>query len=146
MSGLIYRREVVFGGLLSIFHGACCSQSARAQQLGGGGGCWLVGSRATAALQKATQVNRFASGSERMEPRSGNSALDRALARSLANISRTFNVLPGFSFYDDSGSPNAQATSEVLLGNTDGTVLFGLSLLQEVLARPTKPDASIVAI
>lgn len=81
-----------------------------------------------------------------MEPRSGNAALDRALARSLANISRTFDVLPGFSYYDDSGNANALATSEVLLGNTDGTVLFGLAMLRDMLARPRHGDASIVAI
>lgn len=147
MTDLIYRRQLVFGGLLTVLYGGCCSQHAEAQQISTSpGGCWQVGSAATAALRKATQANTFASGSERMEPRSGNSSLDRALARSLANISRTFDVLPGFSYYDDSGSPNALATPEILLGNTDGTVLFGLSMLQAVLRRPTNPDASIVAI
>lgn len=147
MIRLIYRRQLVLGGLLTVLHGACCSMHAQAQPLNtGSGGCWLVGEDANAALRKATQVNSFESGTEQMEPRSGNSALDKALARSLANISRTFNVLPGFTYYDDSGSPNAQATSRVLLGNTDGTVLFGLAMLREVLRRPSNPDASIVAI
>lgn len=138
------RRQMVFGGLLTVLHGSCCGRFAHAQV--GGGGCWIDHSQSKAILKKATQANTYSSGAEKMEPRSGNTALDRALARSLANISKTFNVLPSFSYYDDAASPNAMATDEKLVAGTDGTVIFGLNLLKEVLARPVRADASIIAI
>jgi len=57
-----------------------------------------------------------------------------------------FDVLPGFAYYNDAGQPNARATSQPLLDRTDGTVLFGLSLLSSLLARPQHGDASVVAV
>jgi hypothetical protein len=139
------RREVVLGGLLTIFYGCgCCSQRAHAQA--SNTGCWVPRSDVPSFFQKATHAEAFETGSETMEPRSGNPTLDRALAQALATISRTFEILPGFSYYDDSGSPNARATTEVLLNRTDGTVLFGLNFLKMLLSRPTRPDASIVAV
>ncbi|PZP69449.1 metalloprotease [Methylorubrum populi] len=88
----------------------------------------------------------FENGSEQIEPRSGNAQLDRALAQTLAKLSKTFDVLPGFAYYRDNGRPNALATPEVRLQRTDGTVLFGLEMLQMLLQRPEHPDASIVAV
>lgn len=55
----------------------------------------------------------------------GNAGMDRALDQALKRVSDTFEVLPGFGFYDDHDGENAWATARVLLQQTDGTVLFG---------------------
>lgn len=55
-------------------------------------------------------------------------------------------MLPGFCYYDDSDGMNAKATSDVLLERTDGTVMMGLQMLEALLSRPERPDASILAV
>ena len=91
-------------------------------------------------------MRSFYSGAEQIEPRSGNSNLDRALAQSLGMLSRTFDVLPGFAYYHDDDSPNARAMTDALLNRTDGTVIFGLNMLRLLLQRPQNPDACVVAV
>lgn len=83
-----------------------------------------------------------------LESRSGDRYLDFALAQTLAKLSHTFGVLPGFSYYHeiDEGDYNALATKEALLDRTDGTVLFGLGMLGHLLRLSEKPDAAIVAV
>jgi predicted metalloprotease len=66
--------------------------------------------------------------------------------QSLAKLTSLLGVLPGFAYYNDSDGSNAKATPEKLLDRSDGTVIFGLQLLKECLARPANGDASIVAI
>lgn len=138
------RRTVVLNGLLTVIIGNCCNAaSAQAQSQGG---CWVPTSRVQAYFASSNEAYAYQNGNEHIEPRSGNSSLDHALVQSLARLSNLLEVLPGFAYYDDSSAPNAKATSAQLLDRTDGTVLFGLSLLQECLARPSNGDASIVAI
>lgn len=136
------RREIVLGGLLTVVFGSCCSRALAQPRTSG---CWIPPSETPAYFRRATRPMTLQNGNERMEPRSGNRQLDRALAQSLARISRLFDVLPGFSYYDDAGAPNAKATSQQLLDRTDGTVIFGLRMLQNLLAG-SRPDASIVAV
>lgn len=45
----------------------------------------------------------------------------------------TYGISPAFTFYDDSTSPNAFATPDLLLGNGEGTVAYGVSLIQTVV-------------
>lgn len=137
------RREVLAGGLLTVLFGGCCATSAHAQPHGAG--CWIPPEHAGAYLNQAGNSYTYQMGSEPIEPRSGNRALDRALAQSLATISREFGVLPGFAYYTEQGAPNARAMSEKRLDHADGTVLFGLKLLQLLLGR-TRPDAAIIAV
>lgn len=144
MTHTIARRHVVSGGLLTVLCGTCCVRDVVAQTEGTG--CWIPKPQTNSFFQKAIRIQTFASGNERMEPRSGNPALDRALAKSLARISHLFSVLPGFTYYNDDGKPNAKATPEMILDRTDGTVMFGLSLLQELLNHHSRPDASIIAV
>ena len=68
------------------------------------------------------------------------------MAQALGKLSRLFGVLPGFCYYDDGTQGNALATGEQLLDRSDGTVMFGLSFLRELLSRPQHGDASIVAV
>jgi hypothetical protein len=137
---MLSRRAVVLGGLLTVvYRPSSCYGSVA-------GGCTLLAAEAPNYFGKAGYANAYSNGEEQIEQRSGNPQLDRALAHSLAMIARTFDVLPAFAYYDDGGSPNAHATPAVLLERTDGTVLFGLQLLQMVLAQQGRPDASIVTI
>lgn len=140
------RRHVVLGGLLTVMCGTCCTRDAFAQN--GGTGCWIPESQTSYFFGRATNVQTFTSGNERIEPRSGDPGLDRALARSLASISRLFDVLPGFTYYheDEKRGPNALASPDMMLDRTDGTVMFGLKLLKKLLNRPARPDASIIAV
>lgn len=108
-------------------------------------GCWLPADRAREILRRVNRVVTFAQGDEQIEPRSGNPQLDRALARSLARLSRMFEVLPSFGYFNETRGPNASAAPPVT-GGGDGTVLFGLQLLRQLLAGPYRPDASIVAV
>lgn len=140
-----YNRRTLVGGLLTVFSCSCCGVSANAQQQNKGG-CWVSGNVAHTYLSRATRPNTYRSGNERMEPRSGQPQLDRALAQSLAKISSLFGVLPAFTYYDDTGSPNARATDETMLNRTDGTVLFGLQFLSQLLANSPQPNAAIVAV
>jgi hypothetical protein len=66
---------------------------------------------------------------------SGNTDLDRSINLELTHVADSFNVLPGFGFYDDSDGKNAFATPETRIPNTKGTVVFGIGLLSEELFR-----------
>lgn len=141
------RREVVLGGLLTIAWGGMSTCSCHANvNLSRASGCYVPREEAPDFFKLTNTAQTFAFGSEEIEPRSGNRQLDRALAQTLARLSRTFDVLPGFAYYRDSDGENALATPEPLLQRTDGTVLFGLGMLQLLLSRPEHPDASIVAV
>ena len=51
----------------------------------------------------------------------------------MKRLSETFNVLPGFGFYDDYDGENAWATPQSLLQRTDRTVLFGERLFESLM-------------
>lgn len=141
------RREALFGGALILSWIAAASCPCQANVSGARSlGCHVPKEEAPDFFALTNSAQTFQFGTEDIEPRSGNRALDRALAQTLARLARTFNVLPGFAYYRDQSRPNALATPEPLLQRTDGTVLFGLSMLQTLLARPQHPDASIVAV
>lgn len=142
MSGKIIRREVLFGGLLTVLHGSCCSANAQEEFPTG---CWIQPEDAPSYFELAGRASVFEFGNESLEPRSGNPTLDRALARSLATLTAEFDVLPAFCYYAEPQSVNARATSERLLDRADGTVMFGLNMLRMLLQRP-RPDASIIAV
>lgn len=141
------RREVVLRGLLTIAWGcaATCPCSANVNNARSFG-CYVANDEAPAFFKLTETAQAFSFGTEDIEPRSGNRQLDRALAQTLARLAKTFDVLPGFAYYRDNDRPNALATPSALLKRTDGTVLFGLSMLRLLLDRPEHPDASIVAV
>jgi len=71
---------------------------------------------------------------------------DFALAQTLAKISRTFRVLPGFAYYDDSASANAFATPQVRLNNRDGTVLMGINLFRKLRSITDSPEVAVAGV
>lgn len=141
------KRQILLDGALTVLFGStiCCSAHANVGQ-NSEFGCSLQDDEADDYFSRTSRAERYAVGNEEIEPRSGDPLLDRALVQSLAMMTRTFKVIPGFGFYDDFDGMNAKATSRQLLGNTDGTVLFGFRLLDNMLKLPVHPDAAIVAV
>jgi hypothetical protein len=141
------RRQILLDGTLTVLIGStiCCTAHA---YVGGNSefGCSLQDDEAEDYFSRTNSAESYAVGNEDIEPRSGDPLLDRALVQSLAMMTRVFNVLPGFGFYDDYDGMNAKATSRQLLGQTDGTVLFGFRLLEDMLKIPVHPDAAVVAV
>lgn len=75
----------------------------------------------------------------------GNMKLDRAYGREKRLLTRAFQVRPGAGFFDDYMGPNAFATPErFFTDGPDGTVLFGVRLLDRELGR--KADDAVISI
>lgn len=132
---MITRRSAIAGGLSLCL----CSPSHAA----GDDGCWVDAKVGQALIAKAPQIYSFSGTDPAIIPASGNELLDRALTRALLRLSRDFDVLPGFGYYNGN---TALATSAVRMSRSDGTVLFGLPFMQRLLARPEHPDACVVAV
>jgi hypothetical protein len=85
-------------------------------------------------------------GKEPIISNSGDREFDYALAQTLSRIADTFQVLPGFAYFDDFEAPQAYAIPIARLKRADGTVLFGQRLLKVTLAQPDNPDVGVAAI
>lgn len=70
-------------------------------------------------------------------PRSstGDKKLDRALITELRNIMDVIPVNPGFKIIDDLRGANAFATKDTLVKGTQGTALFGITLMRQELVN-----------
>lgn len=145
MSIMVTRRTLIGGSVVTVLSSLCGCGRAIAQDAEDDHGCWLPRGSAGDILRRASPPRVFSEGDEPMESRSGNSTLDRALARGLATISKTFGVLPGFAYYREQRGINARASPENLLQRTDGTVVFGLGMLSYLLQKP-HADAAILAV
>jgi hypothetical protein len=138
------RREAVAGGLLTLLCGHCAhAETSRAPHTFG---CCLASEDVEAVYPNGTDTRVFFTGNEAMIPRSGDRDFDYALAQTLAKISDTFGVLPGFAYYDDYDSRNAYATSRTRLNRADGTVLMGIYLQQQLRAGKDHPDVAVAAV
>ena len=142
---MIERREIVLGGLLTIMWTAtgCCQ--ALAEDEGEPVSCVLDDDEATIAFARSTPAQTFGSEDEKLLTSSGDKDLDFALARTLARLSKTFGVLPGFAYLDGPKSDNAWATPKPMLKRSDGTVLFGRRYLHSKLKAREAPDAVVAA-
>jgi hypothetical protein len=76
---------------------------------------------------------------------SGNQELDRALIAEVRKLDQEFGINPGYRFLRDGNRPNAYATPETYVEGTTGTILFGLTLLQNEL-RTEYGGAAIAGI
>jgi hypothetical protein len=83
------------------------------------GGCSLV--RSVGSLTDTTA-------------RSGNRNLDRALIAEVRKLDKAFGINPGYRFLRDGNRPNAYATPETQVSGTAGTILVGLTLMNNELA------------
>jgi hypothetical protein len=109
-------------------------------------GCWLTDAQSSRLFARTAGSAFLAKGDENIVLHSKHPELDYALAQGLSKIAEDFDVLPGFAFYNDEHNHNAFATNRVLLKRTDGTVLFGLNLLSELLALQENRDTAIISL
>lgn len=87
-----------------------------------------------------TGVSLFGSGADAGGPAlyrsSGNPFWDQAFGREVEGSTKPiFGLSPDFCYYDDSGGPNAFATSAQLIGAGQGTVAFGMQLFNSLLGK-----------
>lgn len=135
------RRKVICGGLLTIAFG---SEGARGD--GFYRGCTLTDTEIGSRVGASPRHLSFDIDRDHYENGSGDKVFDRALAHTLTKASDLLNVLPGFAFFDDNTSRNAFASSSTRLGHSDGSVVFGKILFQEIMQRPDHPELGIAAV
>lgn len=144
------RRDVLFGGALVLSFGTSsfcgCGAHARSPLAPSTSGCVLAVSDVDRVYPHGVPTAQYATGEEPLHHSSGDRDFDRALAQTLSKCADLLRVLPGFAFFDDSASPNAYATPRVRLQRADGTVIFGKTLLRELLRKPEAPDACVASV
>jgi hypothetical protein len=77
---------------------------------------------------------------------SGDAETDRFLGVALGRLASAFRVGPGFAFFDDGKAPNALAVAETLLGSGPGTVLMGMHLFGQLMARVRDGGITVIAV
>lgn len=132
---MISRRRLI-GGALALPLACPCAHAATE-------GCGVEGSIAESLIDQLPRTYSF-NGKEEIIYSSGNELLDRALTRALYRLSQDFEVLPGFGYLPEINT--ALATQSTRLARADGTVLFGLPFLKQLLQRPEHPDACVVSV
>jgi hypothetical protein len=141
---MISRRELALGGLLSIGWLAMpCGCPAHAAITPRRFGCELAADEIPRELTASEQA--AGSGMPKFVE-SGDRDLDYAMAQTLSLLTDTWNVLPAFAYYDDTGAPNAKATPARWLSRADGTVIFGRNLLSRLLKLREAPDVAVAAV
>jgi hypothetical protein len=144
-------RRVVLNSIVGVGALSICRGRSRAQSINtisNSGGCWISAQEAYDLGANYSNIGSYVSGNEDIILKTGNGTFDRALARSLAKLTATFGVVPGFAFFGEESraGANAYATPEIKLDRNDGTVLFGKYLFRSLLAKPNAPDAAILAV
>jgi hypothetical protein len=81
------------------------------------------------SLDSSFDVNQY-----RRMSTSGNVRLDRALIVELRKLVSAFQINPGFQYIEDADSPNAFALDRTLISGTNGTILFGINLIESELS------------
>ena len=144
---MISRREVVLGGALTIlWGGGACPGHAQTRTRQEYRGCVLTDSELSSYYNTKEEIRMYLTGSEPIKQKSGNPNFDYALAQTLARLTSTLQVLPGFAYYDDHDGLNAFASPAVRLHRADGTVLFGERLLRRLMSGTDHPDVAVTAI
>jgi hypothetical protein len=113
----------------------CCSGSAAARSLRDVGGCALIGADAD-LIDRNKVSGSLQSDDERLQNlgrTTGDSEMDVALDRALKRLADTFEVMPGFGFYDDGDHENAWALEREIFPGRSMTVLFGRNFFRRVM-------------
>lgn len=84
----------------------------------------IYGCQMSHSFASSFEQNNF-----RLLKSSGDFRIDQLMGLESQVLSNTMRVFPGFAFLNDADSPNAFATTAPLLGQRDGTVMFGVRLL-----------------
>jgi hypothetical protein len=145
---MICRRDIALGGLLSIgWLAVPCGCPAHGFSAGSRFGCDLAEDDAIGVqLRKEMQEPLTRGGGPPKFVQSGDRDLDYAMAQTLSMLTDTWNVLPGFAYFDETGPPNAFASSAPWLARADGSVIFGRNLLARLLKAREQPDVGIAAV
>ena len=133
------RRQVVLGGSLSLLWLAqpqCAHASSSLAPHSPG--CLLAEADNAQVFARVAQKDVIV--------HSEDGAFDRRLANVLATLSDLFGILPGFGYYDDSGSRNAFASREAGLGRSDGSVLMGINFLASLRELAEYPEVAIAGV
>jgi hypothetical protein len=142
---MLTRRETVLGGALTMLFAGTndCACAATARR-----GCRLADTDVDAIFPVGTETGAYVTGQEQIIIGSGDRLFDLALAQTLAKLHRAFGVLPGFAYYDDIDLKNANAfaTPHSRLDRSDGTVLIGINLLQDLRRSKESPEIGVVAV
>jgi hypothetical protein len=77
---------------------------------------------------------------------SGDTATGHFLGVALRRLALTFDVRPGFGFYDDRRAPNAFATPRSVFPDSNGTVLMGQLLFSQFIRQSNDDGMTIIAI
>jgi len=144
-TGTISRRKLLFasGALIvvqtfpSVARAHCCQH--------GYFGCSTNGSEFEKLIDPNPSAFSFVGNSTRVSG-SGDRSFDVALAQTLKYLSVEFSVLPGFTFIREAAEANAFATNQDLLGRSDGTVAFGLKMIDRVKRTSDHWPASVAGI
>ena len=128
---------MLIGGAASIAVYPECGQCQEAFE-----GCLITIDQAKGLLGSEQTSLAYSS----VETGSGDRDFDRALAETLAFLSDRFFVLPSFAFFSEPGSSNAFASSTRRMGRSDGDVLFGRKLFQEIMSGREHPEIGIVSV
>ncbi len=145
---MLTRREMVLEGLLTIvWSGVSCGCLAAKGIRGRHGfGCMLDDDEAEPFLATATAQQTYRTGKEEIIASTGNREFDYALAQTLSRLTDTFNVLPGFAYYDDHDGENAYATQVRKLARADGSVLYGKRFFLSHMQKPEHPEVVVATL
>lgn len=144
---IIARRDVALGGLLTISWLALpCGCPAHAFSAESRFGCELAEDDEIGIQLKNMQEPLTRGSGPPKFVESGDRDLDYAMAQTLSMLTDTWNVLPGFAYFDETGPPNAYATPARWLSRADGSVVFGRNLLARLLKAREQPDVGIAAV
>jgi hypothetical protein len=142
MLSLVSRRTL----LISIAACGCslASAGARARSIADIGGCLLEDSDVALLSNRDVQLGKTLSkaGERDVRRTTSNPELDRALDKALKRLADTFEIFPGFGFYNDFDGKNALALPKSLVPETWGTVLYGVGLFDDLM----KADATGAAV
>lgn len=129
--------------------GAAAS-TAFALPLGLGAHAWAQGGGRGIACPLCQRASFAMTGNDianaKIAKSSGDAETDRFLGTALKRLAASFGVTPGFAFYDDHTGINAVAIRETLIGNGPGTVLMGMRLFGQLMARVRDGGVTVIAV
>lgn len=140
---MLNRRSLLGAGLVAAALPVALAAGAAAQPAGPAGGCALC---ALNGLSFGRNRGSAKDRRVRIAASSGDAETDRFLGGALQRLSATFQVSPGFAFFDDGENENAFASRETLLGNGPGTVLMGMKLFGRLMTRVNDGGITVIAV
>lgn len=140
---MLNRRSLLGTGLVAATLPVALAAGASAQPAGPSGGCALCELN---GLFFGRNRGSTKGRGIRIAASSGDAETDRFLGSALQRLSATFQVSPGFAFFDDGENENAFASRDTLLGNGPGTVLMGMKLFGRLMTRVNDGGITVIAV